>query len=34
MTSVSGSLFGSKTRVYDDENRLTSITYGGVTDLY
>jgi len=34
MTGVSGTMFGSKTLVYDDENRLTSITYGGVTDLY
>ncbi len=34
MTSVSGSLFGSKTLTYDDENRLKQITYGGVTDLY
>ncbi len=34
MTSVSGSLFGSKTLTYDDENRLKQITYGGVTDKY
>jgi hypothetical protein len=34
MTSVTGTEFGSKTLVYDDENRLTSITYGGVTDTY
>ena len=45
MTSVSGTLYGSKTLVYNDDNRMThstrfarsgqaSITYGGVTDLY
>ena len=34
MTSVAGSLYGSWTLVHDEENRLTSIAYGGVTDLY
>jgi hypothetical protein len=34
LTSVSGTLYGSKTLVYNDDNRLTSMTYGGVTDLY
>jgi len=38
MTSVSGSLFGSWSLAYDDESRLTSVTYpsggGSVTDLY
>jgi RHS repeat-associated protein len=34
MTSVSGTMYGSKTLVYNDDNRLTSLTYGGVTDLY
>jgi len=34
MTSVAGSLYGSKPLVYNDEDRLTSIAYGGVTDLY
>jgi len=34
MTGVSGTMFGSKTMVYNDDNRLTSSTYGGVTDLY
>ena len=34
MTGVSGATFGSKTLVYDDENQLASITYGGVTDTF
>jgi len=34
MTSVTGTEFGSKTLAYDDESRLTSITYGAVTDSY
>ena len=34
MTSVSGTMYGSKTLVYNDENRMTSTTYGGVTDTY
>jgi len=34
MTSVSGTLFGSKSMVYNDQDRLTSITCGGTTDLY
>jgi len=34
MTGVAGSMFGSKTMVYNDDNRLTSIAYAGVTDLY
>ena len=32
--SISRRLYGSKTLVYDDDNRLTSLTSGGVTDLY
>ena len=34
MTSVAGSLFGSKTMVYNDDNRLASIVCGGTTDYY
>jgi len=34
MTSVSGTMFGSKTMAYNDDNRMTSIAYGGGTDLY
>ena len=38
MTSVAGSLFGSNTLAYNDENRLTSVTYpsggGSQTDSY
>jgi RHS repeat-associated protein len=32
--SISRRLCGSKTLVYNDDKRLTSLTYGGVTDLY
>jgi len=34
MTSVTGTEFGAKTLTYDDESRLSSIAYGGVTDSY
>jgi len=34
MTSHTGPLYGTKTMVYNDENRLTSVTYSGVTDTY
>ncbi len=34
MTSVTGDLYQNKTIVYNDENKPTSIAYGGVTDLY
>jgi RHS repeat-associated protein len=34
MTGVSGALYGSKTLTYDDESRLASVAYGGVTDTY
>ena len=34
MTSVSGTMYGSKTMVYNDSNYLTSITYNGTTDNY
>ena len=34
MTGVSGSMFGSKTMVYNDDNRLITIAYGGTTDYY
>jgi len=34
MTSVSGTMFGSWTLSYDDESRLTSVTYPGGTDSF
>ncbi len=34
MTSVTGDLYQNNTIVFNDENKPTSITYGGVTDLY
>ena len=34
MTSVSGTMYGSKSMVYNDSNYMTSITYSGTTDNY
>jgi RHS repeat-associated protein len=34
MTSVTGTLYENKTMVFNDDNQLTSISYGGVTDTY
>jgi RHS repeat-associated protein len=34
MTSVSGTLYENKTMVFNDDDRVTSIAYGGVTDTY
>jgi RHS repeat-associated protein len=34
ITSITGPLYGTKTMVYNDENRLTSVTYSGMTDTY
>ncbi len=34
MTSTCGDMFGARTMVFDDENRMNSVTHGGVTDTY
>ena len=34
MTSVSGTMYGAKSMVYNDPNYMTSITYSGTTDNY
>ncbi len=34
MLSVTGNLFGARTMVYDDESRLTSVTFPGGTDTF